>query len=70
MLDAAFVGSASVPIALAFRDSLWWLVGSSTERGSLADLDVLLVIVAASAAGATLVIETIGHIHDARKTVQ
>ena len=70
MLDSAFVASASVPIALAFRDSLWWLVGSSTERGSLADLDRLLAIVAASAAGATLVIETIGHIHDARKAVQ
>ena len=70
MLDAALVGCASVPLALAFRDSLWWLVGSSTERGSLADLDRLLAILAASAAGATLVIETIGHIHDARKAVQ
>jgi hypothetical protein len=27
LLDAALLGSASVPIALAFRDSLWWLVG-------------------------------------------
>ena len=47
LLDATLVGSASVPIALAFRDSLWWLVGSSTQRASLADLDVLLAIVAA-----------------------
>ena len=64
-LDAALIGSGSVPIALAFRDSLWWLVGSSTERSGLAELAVLLAVVAASAAGATLVIETIGHVHDA-----
>jgi hypothetical protein len=66
LLDAALVGSASVPIALAFRDPLWWLVGASTERASLADLDMLLAIVAASIAGAILVIETIGHVHDPR----
>ena len=70
LLDAALVGSASIPIALAFRDSLWWLVGSSTERAGLADLDVLLAIVAASIAGATLVIETIGHVHDVRSRVR
>ena len=66
LLDAALVGSASVPIALAFRDSLWWLVGSSTELASLADLDMLLAIVAVSSAGAVLVIETIGNVHDPR----
>ena len=66
LLDAALVGAASVPIALAVRDSLWWLVGSSTERANLADLDMLLAIVAASAAGLTFFIETIGHVHDAR----
>ncbi len=66
LLDAALVGAASVPITLAVRDSLWWLVGSSTERANLADLDMLLAIVAASAAGLTFFIETIGHVHDAR----
>jgi hypothetical protein len=69
LLDAALLGGASVPIALAFRDSLWWLVGSSTERASLANLDLLLAIVAVSIAGATLVIETIGHVHDAHDMV-
>ncbi len=66
LLDAALVGTGAVPIALAFRDSLWWLVGSSTERASPADLELLIAIVAGSAAGLTLVIETIGHVHDAR----
>ena len=69
LLDAAVLGTASVPIVLAFRDSLWWLVGSSTERASLANLDLLLAFVAASIAGATLVIETIGHVHDAQDMV-
>jgi hypothetical protein len=69
LLDAAVVGSASVPIALAFRGSLWWLVGSSTERAGLADLDMLLLIVATSVAGAILVIETIGRVHDPRTRV-
>ena len=66
-LDAAVIGSASVPIALAFRDPLWWLVGSSAERSGLADLALLVVVVAASAAGLMLVIETIGHVHDTRR---
>ena len=66
LLDATLVGTASVPITLAFRDSLWWLVGSSTERAGLADLDLLLAIVAVSATGLTFFVETIGHVHDGR----
>jgi hypothetical protein len=66
LLDAALVGTGAVPIALAFRDSLWWLVGSSIEGASLADLELLIAIVAASAAGLTFVIETVGHVHDGR----
>ena len=66
VLDAGLVASASVPIALAFRDPLWLLVGSSIERASVADLDMLLAITAASAAGLTFLIETIGRVHEAR----
>ncbi len=69
LLDAALVGSGSVPIALAFRDYLWSLVGSSSERAGLGDLDIALAIVAASAAGLTLFIETIAHIHEDRTRV-
>jgi len=63
LLDAGLVGAAAVPIALAFRDSLWWLVGSSSGQASLGTLELLIAIVAASAAALTLVIETIGHVH-------
>jgi hypothetical protein len=65
LLDAALLGCASVPIVLAFRDSLWGLVGTSTGQAGLGDLDRLLIFVAASVICATFVVETIGHVHDA-----
>jgi hypothetical protein len=66
MLDAVLVASAGVPIALAFRDPLWSLIGSSTERAGVADLGWLLAVAAASAAGLTFLFETIGRVHEAR----
>jgi hypothetical protein len=66
LLDAVLVASASVPIALAFRDPLWSLVGSSIERAGVADLGILLAVIAVSAAGLTFVIETIVRVHVAR----
>jgi hypothetical protein len=63
LLDAALLGCASVPIVLAFRDSLWGLVGTSTSQAGLGDLDRLLILVAASVIGATFVVETIAHVH-------
>jgi hypothetical protein len=64
LLDAVLAGSASVPVALAFRDSLWWLVGTSVERSSLGDLDRLLGLTALAIAGATFVVETLGGVRD------
>jgi hypothetical protein len=29
-VDAAVIGCLAVPLALAFRDSLWWVFGSDT----------------------------------------
>jgi hypothetical protein len=64
LLDAALLGCASVPITLAFRDSLWGLVGTSVAGAGLGDLDRLLISVAATVAGTTFLIETIARIHD------
>jgi hypothetical protein len=63
LLDAALLGCASVPIVLAFRDSLWGLVGASASQAGLGDLDRLLILVAASVIGATFVVETIARVH-------
>lgn len=43
---AAIVMSASVTIALAFRDSLWWLIGSDATDAKLPELAALLGLVA------------------------
>jgi len=64
LLDAALLGCASVPIALAFRDSLWRLVGTSTGQADLADLDRLLAVVAAVVISATFLIEMVAHVHE------
>ena len=64
LLDATLLGCASVPITLAFRDSLWRLVGSSTGQAGLAGLDRLLIVVAASVVGVTFVAESIARIHE------
>lgn len=69
LLDAALAGCISVPVALALRDSFWWMVGSSVEHAGLADLDRLLALVAASAVAVTLLLETLGHVHDGANTV-
>jgi len=64
LLDATLLGCASVPITLAFRDSLWGFVGTSTITPGLAELDRLLILVAASVVGLTFVVETIARIHE------
>jgi hypothetical protein len=44
IIDAAVVGCAAVPVALAFREWLWWIVG--TADGGAGRLGELLLIVA------------------------
>jgi hypothetical protein len=64
LLDATLLGCASVPITLAFRDSLWGFVGIPASQAGLADLDRLLILVAASVVALTFVAETVARIHD------
>lgn len=48
LIAAAVLAYASVPVALAFRDWLWWTVGSIEAHTDLQTLTNLLVIVAAA----------------------
>src|SRR5438552_1109727 len=45
LADAAVIGCASVPVALAFRDSLWWLIGVNQGAARAGHLLGLLLIV-------------------------
>ncbi|TAM56760.1 MAG: hypothetical protein EPN50_10100 [Chloroflexota bacterium] len=54
---AAVVASASLPPALGFRDTLWALVGLDSATAGLADLAVLLAVVAVLAFGLTFAVE-------------
>ncbi|HEY8871086.1 MAG TPA: hypothetical protein VIM30_17085 [Candidatus Limnocylindrales bacterium] len=64
LLDAVVVTSASVPIALGFRDSLWPLVGSTGESAGLHEVGLLLTVVAALTFTLTLIAETAGGLHE------
>ena len=56
------MGSASVPIVAAFRDSLWWIVGGS---GGLPRIGLLVFLAAASSFSVTLIVETLVQAHAA-----
>lgn len=45
-IHALALGCASVPLTLAFRSSLWWILGTSDRDAGLAELTVLLLVVA------------------------
>ncbi len=48
VVDAAVIGCTAVPVALAFREWLWWVVGG--DSGSAGRLGMLLIVAAASTA--------------------
>lgn len=58
----AFVlACASVPITAAFRDSLWWLVGTDERHGDLPALLALTAVVAGATALVTVLVLRLGH---------
>ena len=63
LVDAVVAGAASVPIVAAFRDSLWWIVGGTSEGAGLPRIGLLLVLAAAATFGVTLVVETLVRAH-------
>lgn len=47
---AMLIASSTVPVTLAFRDSLWWIIGTNARDAGLPQLAVVIVIVAVAAA--------------------
>src|SRR5207244_3743907 len=47
VIDASTLACASTPITLAFRDSLWWLVGSRVADAGVQQLEALLAVIGA-----------------------
>lgn len=63
LIDAAVISSASVPVALAFRTSLWGFVGSTDASAGLGTLAWLLTTVAVGVFVLVLVTESLADIH-------
>ncbi|HEY6782591.1 MAG TPA: hypothetical protein VI296_05085 [Candidatus Dormibacteraeota bacterium] len=61
IIDAAVVGCAAVPVALAFREWLWWIVG--TADGGAGRLGELLLIVGVVTAVIVFAGEAIFRVH-------
>ncbi len=61
IIDAAVAGCAAVPVAVAFRDWLWWIVGSAT--GDAGRLGVVVLIVAAGTALIVFAGEAVFRVH-------
>jgi hypothetical protein len=64
IIDAAVIGCASVPVALAFREWLWWIVGASS--GGSDRLARLLLTVAVATALIVFASEAVFRVHPAR----
>ena len=48
LVAATVAAGISLPVTVAFRDGLWWLVGSTPETAGITDLARLLAVVAAT----------------------
>jgi len=63
LLDASVVGSIVAIAALAFRDSLWWIVGSDTTAAGAARLATMVGGGCLAAFALVLVAETLLRSH-------
>ena len=57
-IDAVTAACASVPVALAFRDSLWWVVGSAGDQAGFGQLALLVAVLGGAVFLAVLAAET------------
>ena len=62
-VDAIVLACAAVPISLAFRNSLWWVIGSNESRGHLSRLSALLAVIAVVVFLIGLVFESVAGVH-------
>jgi hypothetical protein len=60
-VDAAVIGCLAVPLALGFRESLWWVIGS--DSGGPERLAELLAVAALATAGSVFAAESALRIH-------
>jgi hypothetical protein len=58
-LDASTFACASTRIALAFRDSLWWLIGSRAAAAGVLQLEELIAVIGAIVFLVVLAVETV-----------
>ncbi len=65
LADALVLASAAVPVALAFRSSLLWMIGSSEASAGLDGLAILLAMAALFTFAGVLVVETLAGTHGA-----
>jgi len=63
IVDALTLASASVPVAIGVRDSLWWLVHASSTSAGLMTVWILLGTVAGSVFVAVIAAETALRLH-------
>ena len=63
LLDSVVISCTIVPITLAFRSSLWWIVGSSDALAQLPQLGELLALSALVGFSLTLIFEILFRIH-------
>ena len=63
LADAAVSGAAAVPIALAFRDSLWWTIGSRPSNAGVESLAVLVGLAGIATFAVALTAETLLRVH-------
>jgi hypothetical protein len=61
IIDAAVIGCAAVPVAVAFRDWLWWIVGAA--GGDAGRLGELLIVVAVATGIVVFTGESIFRVH-------
>ena len=66
LADALVSGAAAVPIALAFRDSLWWTIGVAGSNPGVESLAVLVAVAGIATFAVTLTIETLLGVHAER----
>src|SRR4029077_21235835 len=59
LTDAAVIGCASVPVALAFRDELWWLIGAHQGGAGAGHLLELLAVAGASTFALVFAVESL-----------
>ncbi len=56
---AGVLACATIPVTLAFRNSLWWIIGQSERTAGIAAFAVLAFVVAAAAVGLVLAREAL-----------